>query len=125
MTIGTRLFTWWKGELVGTDEFGNRYFREKPGRKLRLGGGSDSRERRWVLYRGSAEASKVPAEWHGWLHHTARDLPVAGAEPKYPWQKQHQPNLTGTPLAYRPPGSVLKGGHRAPTTGDYEPWRPE
>ena len=34
-------------------------------------------------------------------------------------------HMTGTPLAYRPPGSVLKGGHRAPTTGDYEPWRPE
>src|SRR6266851_3412035 len=85
------------------------------------GGGSESRERRWVLYKGAAEASKVPAEWHGWLHHTARDVPVAGAEPKYSWQKPHQPNLTGTPLAYRPPGSVLKGGQRAPTTGDYEP----
>src|SRR5712691_6776670 len=32
MTIGTRLFTWWKGELVGTDELANRYYREKGGR---------------------------------------------------------------------------------------------
>ena len=70
MTIGTLLFTWWKGERVGTDEFGNRYYREKPGRQLRPGGGRDSRERRWVLYKGEAEASKVPPEWHAWLHHT-------------------------------------------------------
>src|SRR5579862_7546931 len=56
MTIGTRLFTWWKGELVGTDQFGNRYYREKPGRRLRAGGGRESRERRWVLYKGTSEA---------------------------------------------------------------------
>ena len=125
MSIGTRLFTWLKGELVGTDQFGNRYFREKPGRKLRRGGGFDSRERRWVLYKGEAEASKVPPEWHGWLHHTVNEVPAEGGKPEYPWQKPHLPNLTGTPLAYRPPGSVLKGGQRARATGDYEPWQPE
>ena len=124
MTIGTRLFTWWKGERVGVDQFGNRYYREKPGRKLRAGGGWNSRERRWVLYKGIAEASKVPAEWHGWLHHTVNEIPGA-ADPRHSWQLPHLPNLTGTPLAYRPPGSVLKGGQRAATTGDYEPWRPE
>ncbi len=125
MTIGTRLFTWWKGELVGSDPFGNRYYRERPGRPLRKGGGRDSRERRWVLYNGEAEASKVPPEWHAWLHHTVDEIPADAGRPKYPWQKPHQPNLTGTPLAYRPPGSVLKGGRRAPATGDYEPWTPE
>ncbi|HMK69215.1 MAG TPA: NADH-ubiquinone oxidoreductase subunit NDUFA12 family protein, partial [Stellaceae bacterium] len=83
MSIGTRLFTWLRGELVGTDQFGNRYFREKPGRKLRRGGGFDSRERRWVLYKGEAEASKVPPEWHGWLHHTVNDVPTDGGKPKY------------------------------------------
>ncbi|HVM80858.1 MAG TPA: NADH:ubiquinone oxidoreductase subunit NDUFA12 [Stellaceae bacterium] len=125
MSIGTRLFTWLRGELVGIDQFGNRYYREKPGRKLRRGGGFDSRERRWVLYKGEAEASKVPPEWHGWLHHTVNEVPAEGGKPKYPWQKPHMPNLTGTPLAYRPPGSVLKGGQRARATGDYEPWQPE
>src|SRR5471030_1164552 len=39
MTIGTRLFTWWRGELVGTDQLGNRYYNEKGGRKLVRGGG--------------------------------------------------------------------------------------
>ncbi|MCH7889514.1 MAG: NADH:ubiquinone oxidoreductase subunit NDUFA12, partial [Proteobacteria bacterium] len=29
MTIGTRLFTWMRGEAVGEDEFGNRYYQER------------------------------------------------------------------------------------------------
>ena len=49
MSIGTRLYTWLRGELVGSDEFGNRYYREKGAKALRRGGGLESRERRWVL----------------------------------------------------------------------------
>jgi NADH:ubiquinone oxidoreductase subunit len=112
MTIGTRLFTWWRGELVGTDAFGNSYYRDK-----RKGG------RRWVLYNGPAEASMVPADWHGWLHYTVQDPPTEA--PPLPWQKQHEPNLTGTPQAYKPSGAVDRSGRHAPATGDYEPWRPD
>jgi NADH:ubiquinone oxidoreductase subunit len=122
MTIGTRLFTWLRGELVGADGDGNRYFREKGGIRRDVGG--LGRERRWVLYQGEAEASKVPPEWHAWLHHTL-DAPPLGERAAPVWLKRHQPNLTGTPLAYRPRGHELKGGHRAKATGDYEPWRPE
>jgi NADH:ubiquinone oxidoreductase subunit len=50
---------------------------------------------------------------------------VPGARPRHSWEKPHVPNLTGTPLAYHPPGSVLRGGHRQRATGDYEPWVPE
>ena len=126
MSVGTRLYTWWKGELVGTDQFGNRYYREKIRRALVKGGGMPSRERRWVLYNGIVEASRVPPQWHAWLHHTVAAPPAPGETVlQYPWQKEHLPNLTGTPLAYRPPGSVLRGGHREPATGDYEPWTPE
>ena len=124
MSVGTRLYTWLKGELVGTDQFGNRYYREKGRPALVKGGGMPSRERRWVLYQGAAEASRVPPQWHAWLHHTI-DAPPAGTAAAQAWQKEHQPNLTGTGDAYRPPGSLLRGGHRAPTTGDYEPWRPD
>ena len=52
MTLGTRLLTWFRGELVGTDNFGNRYYREKGARPLRRGGGRASREKRWVMYEG-------------------------------------------------------------------------
>jgi NADH:ubiquinone oxidoreductase subunit len=104
------------GQLVGSDEFGNRYYvdRRNRGRK---------RERRWVLYDGVAEASRVPAEWHAWLHATTATAPVSRAR-QMPWQKPHEPNHTGTEFAYRPPGHTLMGGQRAKATGDYEPWVP-
>ena len=117
MTLGTRLYTWLRGEAVGRDAAGNRYYRATS----RIQG---RKERRWVLYRGEAEASKVPPEWHAWLHFTTDRPPTETTPPRQPWQKEHLPNLTGTPAAYRPPGHPLEGGRRAPATGDYEPWSP-
>ncbi len=125
MSLSTRLLTWLCGEYVGTDSLGNRYYREKGGRSLPRGGGRASREKRWVQYQGEPEGSKVPSEWHAWLHHTVDEVPDPETRTRYPWEKPHQPNMTGTPLAYRPAGSILRGGVRAPTTGDYEPWTPE
>jgi NADH:ubiquinone oxidoreductase subunit len=120
MTLGTRLYTWLRGEPMGTDAFGNRYFRDKTGARRYDG----RREKRWVLYNGEAEASRVPPEWHAWLHHLVNDPPPSGAPRRRPWEKEHVPNLTGTALAYRPPGHDFRGGHRARATGDYEPWTP-
>lgn len=125
MTIGTRLMTWLRGELVGSDQFGNRYYRDKTKKALQRGGGRFSREKRWVIYQGAPEASKVPPQWHAWLHHTIDAPPLDAGTPHYAWEKPHLPNLTGTAAAYRPPGSVLKGGHRQASAGDYEPWVPE
>ncbi len=34
-------------------------------------------------------------------------------------------NLTGTALAYRPPGALERGGKRAAAPGDYQAWSPE
>lgn len=118
MDVGTHLFTWLNGKQVGEDAYGNRYYVHKKGR-LR-----DGREMRWVLYKGMTEASKVPPDWHAWLHHAA-DAPLdEGSAPRFDWQKDHLPNLTGTRYAYRPPGHVLEGGRRDHATGDYEPWTP-
>lgn len=115
MSLGTRLFTMLHGEAVGTDGFGNRYYidRRTKGQK---------RERRWVMYKGRPEASKVPPEWHAWLHYTV-DAPLTA--PARPWQKPHLANATGTPASYRPPGHDYEGGQRAAATGDYEAWTPE
>jgi NADH:ubiquinone oxidoreductase subunit len=124
-SLGTRLFTWLRGELVGIDQFGNRYYRDKYHRPLQHGAGRESRERRWVIYNGEPEASRVPPVWHGWLHYTFDEVPKDAGKKQFPWQKDYLPNLTGTPFAYRPPGSVLRGGHRAAAVGDYEPWKPE
>ena len=75
------------------------------------------------MYAGKPEGSMVPPDWHGWLHHTVEEMPQADAAVKA-WHKEHQPNLTGTADAYRPPGHALSGGRRDRATGDYEPWRP-
>ncbi|MFQ5783579.1 MAG: NADH:ubiquinone oxidoreductase subunit NDUFA12 [Alphaproteobacteria bacterium] len=116
-TMVTRLFTWRKGELVGEDEFGNRYYRERatpaPG----------MRWRRWVVYRGEDEASKVPPGWHAWLHHMSDAPPDEAASGRRPWQKPHLPNLTGTTAAYRPPGD-LAGKRPEGMPPPYQPWRP-
>lgn len=103
---------------IGTDQTGNRYFvaKARPGYK---------RDRRWVIYNGAPEATKVPPEWHGWLHYQTDDVPDSET-PSYrrSWQKEHEQNLTGTVAAYRPPGHVLAGGQRDAATGDYEAWTP-
>ncbi len=119
-TIGNRVWTWRQGRKVGEDEFGNRYYEQRRGIFEPVG-----KPRRWVVYNGEAEASMVPAEWHGWLHYTVDELPSeSGYKPKH-WEKSHRPNMTGTPEAYRPRGSMLAGGQRPKVTGDYEPWTPE
>ena len=118
MKLGTILHTWIKGKLVGTDEFGNSYYRSN--QKTRWG-----RERRWCLFKGSDEASMIPPEWHAWLHHMTPEPLTDMAAKSRPWQKPHQPNMTGTIDAYRPKGHEFKGGQRAHATGDYEAWSPE
>lgn len=116
--IHIRFVTWRTGEKVGTDRFGNTYYRAKsahPGVK----------ERRWVLYAGEPDATKVPPEWHAWLHHTTKKpLPEGNSPFHKPWQKEHIPNLSGSLQAYRPPGHQYAGGQRVRATGDYEPWTP-
>jgi NADH:ubiquinone oxidoreductase subunit len=117
MNIGTWLFTYLHGRSVGTDAQGNRYYEERKKRPSAL------RQRRWVLFAGAEEASAIPPEWHAWMHYTT-DAPIIEKN-RRPWQKPHLPNLTGTALAYRPPGHDYQGGHRAPATGDYEAWTPD
>ncbi len=113
-TLGTVINTWMTGEPVGTDKYGNRYYQSKKGR-------------RWVLYNGTVEASRVPPDWHGWIHHTFKDPPTAASSlpAAKSWEREHQPNLSGTPRAYHPQGSLAEEGTRPPATGDYQAWKPE
>lgn len=117
MTITTRIHTFFYGRLVGQDAFGNRYYQERRTAK-------GNRKKRWVIFKGKAEPSKVPAEWHGWLHYTHDIPPSQKTEQHYMWEKPHMPNLTGTKGAYMPPGHLLKGGRRSSSTADYEAWKP-
>lgn len=105
------------GKEAGRDSLGNIYYTAKPKR-------GQKRERRWVLYKGAPEASSVPAEWHGWLHHQTNELPAAHNPLRREWQLPPQANQTGTPNAYVPPGHVLRGAQRDKATGDYQAWTP-
>ena len=117
--IGTLLQTCLFGVEVGRDRFGNRYFRQRG--KPRAPYGGKVLQKRWVLYAGEPEPTKVPPEWHSWLHYTT-DAPLPETDRKS-WQKPHQTNQTGTPEAWMPP--ALKGEGRPKATGDYEAWIPE
>ena len=135
MGILSKIFTWWdgatvgtlidsslRGEKIGTDAQGNAYFRAKK----RL---PDGRERRWVIYAGANDASRVPPEWHGWLHGSFDDsenggVPESNLPPARIWEVDYAPNATGTAQAYRPAGALERGGVRAAATGDYQAWTP-
>ncbi|WP_146585622.1 NADH:ubiquinone oxidoreductase subunit NDUFA12 [Puniceibacterium confluentis] len=110
-TLNTQLYTWRYGQRVGDDAQGNVFFQSKDGK------------RRWVIFNGEAEASRIGAEWHGWLHHTYQEPPTERPMTHKVWEKPHQENLTGTAQAYVPAGSI-----RRPVPverSDYEAWRPE
>ncbi len=114
MSAHVYLLTWWRGKLIGQDKDGNRYYED---RRVPVFG----KARRWVIYKGIAEASKVSSEWYGWLHYTV-DCPPLTDLNKHQWQKDHEPNRTGTVLAYKP-GS-LKGSGKCRIFKGYEPWKP-
>ncbi len=118
-TIGTRFTIAKRGRFVGQDENGNRYYESRDNVSY------DGRKRRWVIYDGYAEASKVTPDWHGWLHYTFDLPPTEQPLPRRAWEKEHLPNLTGTPLAWRPPGSLANEAKRPAATGDYQAWTPE
>ncbi len=126
------IFTWWNGQTfntwfhtllygkaVGKDEFGNTYYRS---RKIDPALGF---ERRWVIYAGVSEGSETPPGWYGWLHHTVDTPPTKEDYKPREWELPHLPNLTGTPDAWRPPGSMLRANARPKATGDYDAWTPE
>jgi len=100
--IAIKLFNY----KVGSDEFGNQYFQSK------------NKKRRFVIYKGSPEATKIPSEWRVWIHHQCDDVPSHFKIKKYFWQKMYLPNLTGTQLAYSP----KKDQERKSA---YEAWTPK
>jgi len=77
-TIGTAWFTFRKGQKAGEDDQGNIYYQERGG------------NRRWVIYNGDIDASRVPPEWHRWLHYTSDKSPVDAPLPVKSWEKPHR-----------------------------------
>ena len=110
-TVGTQLFTWRKGVKVGEDAQGNVFYRSRDGK------------RRWVIYNGEIEASRISPDWHGWLHHTWDETPSERPLAHKAWERPHHENLTGTTGAYLPAGSLRRANPAE--RRDYEAWSPE
>ena len=88
-TLGTRIQIFFFGKLVGKDHLGNKYYQSKSGK-------------RWVIYNGEIEASKIPNEWYSWMHFINNNIENVHQIKKYEWQKEHLSNQTGSENSYHP-----------------------
>ena len=104
-TFGTRIKTVLFGKFIGSDEFGNKYYERKKGK-------------RWVIYANEIDASKIPVEWYSWIHFMPNKIENTHKLKKYDWQKPHQPNLTGTDSAYYP-----NKNNKDATKKKYKTWK--
>ena len=109
-TLGTRLQTIFFGKLVGEDELGNKYYQNKKGK-------------RWVIYNGEVEASKIPNDWYSWMHHTNNKIENSHNLKKYKWQKNHLSNQTGTENAFDPEKNNTNDSSKK-RNDDYIKWSP-
>ena len=107
-TVGTFIYTLFTGKLAGKDEFGNKYYFNAKGK-------------RWVIYRNRVEPSKIPPDWHLWIHFLTKKKPSENSS-KFEWQKKHEENLTGTIKAYKPYGSLIFDSKK--DMKKYETWKP-
>ena len=107
-TIGTFIYTLFTGKLIGLDDFGNKYY-------------SNSKGKRWLIYKNKVESSRNPPEWHLWIHFLVKNTPSSKTINKFSWQKKHEENLTGTLKAYRPEGSLASNSKK--NTKKYETWK--
>ena len=108
LTILKKIFTWWNrytlstklktiffGRFVGSDTFGNRYYESKSGK-------------RWVIYSGEIDASKIPVEWYSWIHFTQNKIEKNHNLEKYEWQNLinlilQEQNLRISPIKIKMP----------------------
>ncbi|KAI3856093.1 hypothetical protein MKW98_030921 [Papaver atlanticum] len=104
--------------LVGVDKFGNKYYQNMDNQYGR---------HRWVEYgdKKRYNASQVPPEWHGWLHHitdhTGDELLMLKPQR---YGIEHKQNYTGEgdEYIYHSKGHSLNPGQRNWTR--YQPWEP-
>jgi len=106
--------------LVGVDKFGNKYYE-----KLH---DTQHGRHRWVEYaeKDRYNASQVPPEWHGWLHHitdSTGDQLLAQKTARYLVEHKQNYSGEGEELIYHSKGHALNPGQRDWTR--YQPWEPK
>ena len=103
-TFGTFLKTLFFGKFVGSDQYGNKYYKSK-------------NDERWVVYSANIEATKITSEWYLWIHHTIDKIPDNNTS-KFNWQKKHLENQTGTINSHKP-AKISKTSIKK----NYETWK--
>ena len=112
-TIGTHIFTWFYGKLVGKDIYHYKYYISK----------NKNHIRKWVLYFKNVDPSAIPTEWQSWLTNDKIEIPITTK--KFKWEKERLNNKTGTKEAYFPSGSMDKHNkHEKVTKKSYVAWNP-
>ena len=106
-TLGTFIYTLVRGKYAGSDDSGNKYY-------------FDSKGKRWVIYKNQVESTKIPPEWHLWIHFLKKNIPSKDSV-KFNWQKKHEENLTGTKKAYKPAGLLSSESNK--NNKKYEVWK--
>lgn len=106
--------------LVGVDKFGNKYY-QRVDEETQYG------RHRWVEYaeKGRYNASQVPPEWHGWLHHitdhTGDELLMLKPS-RYGIEHKENFSGEGEEFIYHSKGHALNPGQRDWTR--YQSWQP-
>ena len=106
-TVGTFIYTLLTGKFIGNDQFGNKYY-------------TNSKGKRWVIYKNNIEASKIPPEWYLWMHNLSVNKPSNKIN-SFSWQKKYEGNLTGTERAHKPEGSLATDLKK--NMKKYETWK--
>ena len=81
--IFLKIYSNFFAKKIGFDDYGNTYYSKSSSSSV-----NNFRERRWVIYNGDVEASKVPQEWNAWLHHSVGNVPDKRSK-KPKWIKKH------------------------------------
>lgn len=104
--LGLLLYTKLFGRYIDADIFGNSYYQTRNSKKIK----------RWIIYNGLYDPSKIPAEWHAWLSFNKDSPPKRN-------QKNWIPNTTGTNFAQNQITSI----ENIPQTAlnYYDSWSPD
>lgn len=116
MSFSDKLWIKLFAKFEGTDRFSNKFYSYLDK--------SLGKERRYVIYKGYYEPSKVSPAWFSWLHYLSPNIPLDD-ELNYEWQTHSSRlNLTGTSEKYQPEG-IKNPTEFAEKIKIYQAWVPD
>ena len=111
--IGTILYSFFKGKKIGQDKAGNKFYVHKK-----------NKNKKWVLYKYNIDPTSLTVKWQVWLTNKNNEL-LVNEENSFKWQKNKQPNVTGTINSYHPKGNIDKRNKNIMKENKNSIWDPE